>query len=82
MACIEDSLNARNHGVAHTTFVLKTSCPPIKCGTLQDCHPALPKDVGHCRPILGLCAMPKLELANMTHLLQRTKGLKKMPLYQ
>lgn len=64
-ACIEESLNVANHGMAHMTLVLETSCSPSN-GTLQDYHPTLPKDVGNCRPILGLCAMPKLELANMT----------------
>lgn len=32
--------------------------------TLQDCYPTLAKDVGQCMPTQGLCAMPKVELAN------------------
>lgn len=75
-ACIEESLNSIEHGVAHTTSVLKTDC------LASQWHIArlpLPKarDVGRCNPIWGLCEMPKSVLANMTLLLQLTKGSKK-----
>ena len=43
-------------------------------GTLQNCHPTQPRNIEHCMPLQGLCVMPKSRLANMTHLLQHTKG--------
>lgn len=38
-------------------------------GTLQNCHPTQPNDVGQCKPLQGLCESPKLGLANMAHML-------------
>jgi hypothetical protein len=71
-ACVEESLNSAEYGVAHTTSVLETDCL-LLIGILQDCHPTLPKDVGRCKPIHDLCAMPKLELTNMAPLLLHTR---------
>jgi len=69
-ACVEESLVSVEHGVAHITLALKKNS---SIGILQDCQPTLPKDVGQCKPIHGLCAMPKSELANMAHQLPRTR---------
>lgn len=72
-ACIEQSLNVANmmQLIWHPCWRLVT---PLSNGTLQDCRPALQKkDVGHCRPILGLWPIPKPELENMAHMLQCTK---------
>ena len=61
----------KKHGVAHTTSVFETDCPPFHC------HPTLPKDVCQCMPIHGLCAMQKSKHANMAPLHQRTKGCRR-----
>ena len=63
-ACIEESLVSAEHGVAHTTSVLELIFL-LPIGILHECQPTLPKDVGQCKPIHGLCTMPKSELANM-----------------
>jgi hypothetical protein len=67
---IEESLSSPIHGVTHTTSVIVM----LPSGTLQDYHPTQPNNVGHYRPLQRLCAMPKLGLENMAHLLQHTKG--------
>jgi hypothetical protein len=71
-ACIEEFLVFAEHEVAHSISVLETNFF-IPIGILHDCQPTLPKDVGQCKPIHGLRAIPKSGLANMTHQLQRTK---------
>ena len=40
----------------------------VLSGTLQGCHPTLKKNVGQCKSIHGLCAMPKLGLAIAPHI--------------
>ena len=52
-ASIKEYLNSTEHSVTHTTSVLETHCP------YSHCHPTLPKDVGRCKPIQGLCAMQR-----------------------
>ena len=70
-AFIKESLNSVEHGVAHITSML-----------VVESHPTLPKDVGQWKPIHGLCAMPKSELANMSPQLPRTMIKKGVPLHQ
>ena len=66
-------MNSIEHGVANTTFILGLIAPPHS-GTLLDCSPTQPKDVGQCKPIRVLCAMQRLVLTTMTFLLQLRKG--------
>ena len=75
-ACIENSLLSAEHGVAHTTSMLELIVL-LHIGILHDCQPTLPKDVRQCKPIYGLCTMPKSELANMTHQFLRTKDCRR-----
>ena len=51
--------NSSNYSCWITTSMLEIG---VLSGTLQGCHPTLTKNVGQCKSIHGLCAMPKLGL--------------------
>ena len=55
----------------------------IPSGTMSCCHPHLTKkNGGQCKPLQGLCAMPKWELPNMAPMLQHTKRWRRNPFHQ
>ena len=51
----------------------------IPSGTLSCSNPNLPKNDGQCKPLQGLCALPKWELPNMTPPVQCRKMKKNSP---
>jgi hypothetical protein len=70
--CLKDSTTV----VCHVYDSRHCKVSTIACCNMQseDYHLILLNNVGHCKPLQGLCAMPKLGVANMTHLHQHTKG--------